>query len=77
MIKIIKKGKIPKKYITKYEITCPFCKTVFECDKSDIFSNYSGFISVHSIGCPFCKERIYLEECSCKIYEVEQKEKEK
>lgn len=74
MIKIIKKGRIPKKYITKYEITCPLCKTIFECDKQDIFLNDSGFMDVHSIDCPLCKKEIYLEKCSYKTYEIEQKE---
>ena len=75
MIKIIKEGKLPKKYFTKYEITCPYCKTVFECDKEDI-TYIIGPYGIHVVDCPFCKNKINLRSCNYKTYEIEQKEKE-
>lgn len=77
MIKILKEGKLPKKFKYIYKEECSKCGCVFEFETSDcdyITRNIEN--REYRIQCPFCKQMLYgnnINDLECR--EVEEYER--
>jgi len=67
-IKILKKGALPTKVVTKKNVECPNCHTIFEyvLEEYDVSSWGNGMYIIR-VRCPLCNNNVDIEKDTNKI----------